>query len=157
MNLHSFPFLNVTPLPLELLHHFLPNKQTLIVQLLHFGLSLLLELIKPKSSLYYSRFSHKKLQLRIRCVSFIHSPILLNSNCRYLWSLGSFEHSGRNLDYLSDFLLVNNAVEQILIGWLFHIRGSLFCQSHNFFPLYVSSVHIEGGQQFLKQMDNVRN
>ena len=81
MDLYATFALDVLPLALELLHHLLPHKQTLIGQFFHSRLRLLLELIQSESSLDYLSFAHKEFKLVVGSVSLVHSPVLLDSYC----------------------------------------------------------------------------
>jgi hypothetical protein len=118
MNLHSFAFLYVVPLGLELLLHLLPHKQVLAVKFLDSVLRVLLENVIAECFLDFFGFLHQKSQISVGNFCFVHAPIFLDTGCRKYWPFLTFEHQTWNGDATGDLIFVTYTVEQFLICWL---------------------------------------
>ena len=123
VDLNALFFLNILPLLLELFLHLPPKIEVLVVDLLDASLSLLLEEEQPESSLYDLRFLHEELELAVSGESLVHSPILLNSDGRKFGTPGALEHARWNFNDFTHIIFVGNAVIELHVRWLSHIRG----------------------------------
>ena len=83
MDLNTFPSLNGRPLLAELFHHFLPDEERLVSELIYALLSLLLELVEAEASLDHCRLLHQELQVSVGDAGLMSPPVLLdNGRCQ---------------------------------------------------------------------------
>ena len=98
MDLDSFASLDGRPLLSELFHHFLPDEEGLVRELIDSLLRLPLELVQPEAALDHCRLRHQELEVGVGDARFVRSPVLLdNGGCKDR-TLLPFEHEGGNLD-----------------------------------------------------------
>lgn len=82
MDLNSTARLDRWPFLLELIHHFLPDEQALVRELLDSVLCLLLEQVEAESPLNDGRLLHQESQMLVCFSGFVHPEVLLDySSC----------------------------------------------------------------------------
>ena len=125
--LYPLLFLNILPLILELFLHLPPQIEVLVVDLLYASLSLLLEKEEPEPSLYDLSLLHEELELAVCGECRVHPPVLLNGDGRKLGTPRPLEHSRWDFNDLAHIIFVGNAVIELHVVWLSHVRGLGLC------------------------------
>ena len=92
MDLNTFPSLDGRPLLAELFHHFLPDEERLVSELIYALLSLLLELVEAEASLDHCRLLHQELQVSVGDAGLMRSPVFLDDGGGENWTLLSLKH-----------------------------------------------------------------
>lgn len=124
MNLYSTTSLDGWPLLLELIHHLFPYEEALIGELFHSVLRLLLEQVESEAPLDCGGFLHQESKVLVGFSGLVHPEVLLKHGGCKNRSLGSLEHAFWYLDKLADLVLVGDAVEHLLLGWLVQTLSS---------------------------------
>ena len=140
MHLNSSPCLNGRPLLFELIHHFLPDEETLISKFLNSIFCLLLEKIESESPLNRRCFFHQKLQMLVSLSSLVHSYVFLNDGHCQDRAFRTFEHSGRNFYKFTDLVFICNAIKHFLFGGFVE---TFSCQLNKLSAIYISKLNIE--------------
>ena len=147
MNLYSTASFDGWPLLLELIHHLFPNEEALVGELFHSILRLLLEQVESEAPLNRGGFLHQESQVLVGFSGLVHSEVFLEHLGGKNGPLRSLEHACWYLDQLADLILVGDAVEHLLLGWLIQVLSSQLDQRP---AVNVSQLDVEVSEELLK-------
>lgn len=151
MDFHSSLLLNLSPLLFELLLSLSPNIERLVVFFFYFCLRASHKLIQSELSLNKGCIRHQEFKLLVIVIFAIHPPSLLDHYHCVFHSFRPAEHSLRKSNLVLQLVLIQQTVEQLLLGGFLNFFLSQFC---HLFTIYVGELHIVGAQHFFELMEH---
>lgn len=122
MDFYTLLCLDLRPAVLKLFLHVAPHRPRLVIELVHFHLCGLFELVESKFALNHHRLGHEEFELSKGRVGLVTAPGRLNLDCRQDGSVGTFVLKPGVPDRIFDLQFVRYAGEDVLLRVLLVVK-----------------------------------